>query len=193
MSIFEGINVEMDILGLKETALYGKTEALRFSDTLWPDFTTPVGYIASDTLRKIYHSFFEDSNQAIDDYEKTLTILNTFAYPVIMGYASETGSMHNAILEYYTYSNYIMPDAFHKYKNIRHCAKLLYRLWRVKAELIFLPNWDIEKVKKNRNILLLFDETEVTTSSLKRYEKKLEKELKKIQKEIVKFRKSSLQ
>ena len=57
---------------LKETALYGKTEALRFSDRLWPDFTTPEGYIASDTLRIIYHSFFENRNKAIEDYEKTL-------------------------------------------------------------------------------------------------------------------------
>ena len=72
---------------LKETALYGKTEALRFSDRLWPDFTTPEGYIASDTLRNIYHSFFENSTdfhiQSVTlIYEEAVGLNTIFLLPI---------------------------------------------------------------------------------------------------------------
>jgi len=191
-------NIERFKENLKETALYGKTEALRFSTNLFPDLSTPEGYKASDTLRKIYWSLFDDELKMKDDFEKSLAILNAFAYPIIMGYASEMGSYQSVMLEYSTYSNYIMPGAFHGYQYVGLHAKLLHRLWRVKFELIafrgldFDNNEHIEELEKNINNLLCFEGTEITPASLKEYEKKLDKELKKIQKEIEVFRKSSL-
>ena len=188
-------NIERFKENLSKTALYGKTEALWFAGRQWPDMTTSQGFELSDTLRIIYWSLC-DSNQLkmTIDFEKTLAILDAFAYPIIMGYASETGSYQSVIKEYYTYGNYILPIAFHEpgYKYMGNYAKLLYRLWRVKSELQFLASMDIEFVTKNINNMLCFEGTEITPVSLKQYEKKLEKELKKIQKEIEVFRENSL-
>jgi len=189
-------NIERFKEQLKETALYGKTGTLWFAGRSYPDMTTPKGYELTDTLRTVYFSLFDDRAKAFEDFEKTLNILDAFAYPIIMGYASETGSFQSAIKEYYTYGNFIMPIAFHAqgYKYMGNSAKLLYRLWRVKSELLTVFNMDIEDLKKNFSIndLLCFDGTEITPASLEQYREKLEKELKKIQKEIEVFRKNSL-
>jgi len=185
-------NIERFKENLKETALYGKTEALRFSDRFWPDFSKSENWRESDTLRFTYFSFFEDQQELFEDFKKTLGILNGFAYPIIMGYASEIGSYQNAILEYFTYSNFIMPVIFEEFPNMGQHSQLLYRLWLYRSEQQFLPNTNIEKIKSNWNKLLLFDGTEFTPATLQQYEKKLEKELKKIEKEIKDFRKRSL-
>ena len=185
-------NIERFKENLKETMLYEKPDELRFSDQIWPDFSKPENWKNGDTLSYIYWSLFEDEEKFHEDFRKTISILNSFAYPIIMGYASEMGSFQNAILEFFTYSNFIMPLAFREYKHIGHHAKLLYRLWVYKAEQQFLPNEDIEKIKRNWSKMLLYDGTEYTPASLKQYEKKLEEELKKIQKEIEVFRESSL-
>jgi hypothetical protein len=183
----------------KETALYGKTEALLLADGLWPDFTTPEGYQSADTLRKIYIALLDgDSKKWLEDYFYTLNTMDAFAYPIIMGYASETGSYHSVVREYYWFGNYIIPDAFHQTPNIGHHAKLLYRLWRTRSEYEAIKdprkdeNEKIEFYMKNINKMLCFDGTEITPASLKQYEKKLENEFKKIQKEIEVFRKNSL-
>ena len=191
-------NIEHFKEKLQETALYGKTEALRFSDKIWPDFSTSKGWEASDTLQRIYWSLFEDKLKVLEDYEKSLAILDAFAYPIIMGYANEFGSFQSVIREYYMYSNYIMPYAFKTYVHIGHHAKLLHRLWRVRTEQVLLKNPYIDEsqivntLAENINNLLCFEGTEVTPESLKQYEKKLEEELKKIQKEIKFFRKNSM-
>jgi len=189
-------NIERFKERLKETALYGKIEVLWFSGNLWPDLTTLQGYNSSDTLQIIYRSLFVDKLDLFNDFEKTLAIMDDFSYPIIMGYASDLGSFQNTIKEYYSYGNYIIPIALHSsgYKHVGNCAKLLYKLWRIRAEIIILKDYDFAYIKKeaNKNNLLCFDETEITPASIERYIKKLEKELKKIQKEIEEFRKNSL-
>ena len=185
-------NIERFKENLTHTALYGKTEALTFSDRLWPDFSTSKGLEASDTLREIYWSLFEDHLEVQEDFRKALAILDAFAYPIIMGYANEFGSFQSVISEFYSYSNYIMHYAFGPKINVGQHAKLLYKLWRIRTELQFLPNMDNESIMEQKNNLLYYEGTEVTPASLKQYEKKLEKELKKIRKEIEVFRKNSM-
>jgi len=186
-------NIERFKENLKETVLYDNTEALALANNGFPDFTTPEGYQSADTLRKTYFSLFDgDRRKLIDDYFYTLSIMDAFAYPIIMGYASEIGSYQSVIREYTWFGNFIMPDAFHIYKHIGHHAKLLHRLWRVRSEMFFLPNWDSTFISKNKNIMLCFEDTIVTPATVKQYEKKLGNELKKIEKEIEEFRKKSL-
>jgi len=191
-------NIEHFKEKLKETALYGKTEALRFADTMWPDFTTPEGWNATDTLRKIYWSFFEDDGfKYTEDIEKSLSILNSFAYPIIMGYASEIDSYESVSLEFNSYTNFIMPIAFKVYPKLGQHVKLLHRLWRIRHEqtaikMVIEDNKYIEELTENINKFLCFEGSEITPATLKQYEKKLEKEFKKTQKEIEVFRKSRL-
>ena len=186
-------NIERFKENLKETALYGKTEILFRADRGFPDFTTPEGFIYADTLTKTYLSICHNDGRVwLDDFLYSISIMDAFAYPIIMGYASEMGSYRSVFRDYQWYCNYIMPLALHNYKPDGVHAKLLFRLWRVKAEILYLPNWDIEILKNDLSHLLCFEEDEVTPATLKQYEKKLEKELKKIQKEIEDFRKSSL-
>ena len=175
----------------------------------WPDFTTTKGYELSDTLRKRYESLFEGNGYKLaEDFEKTLAILDAFAYPIIMGYASEIGSMVSVPKEFVTYGNYIIPRAFHHggYALMGSNAKLLHRLWRVRGELGIIKlvsHSQIEVVLEKQRLdfnptgeitdfMLCFEGTEITPATLKQYEKKLEKELKKIEKEIKEFRKMSL-
>ena len=135
-------NIKQFKENLTTTELYGKTEALRLSsDELWPDFSTPENFMFSDTLLKMYWSFFDDDQmKGVEDFEKTLAILNDFAYPIIMGYASEIGSFQSVMKDYYAYCNFIMPYTFREYVNIGHYAKLLYRLWRVRIEQVTFEN-----------------------------------------------------
>jgi len=191
-------NIEHFKEKLKEIELYGKTEALIFADRIWTDFTTPEGWKASEHLRNLYGSFFEDDLKRREDLEKSLAILNAFAYPIIMGYASELGSYQSVSYEFNTYNNFIMPFVFNGYPKIGHHAKLLHRLWRVRFEQEIVENIDfnnnshIAEINANKNNLLCFEGAEITPASFEQYRKKLEKELKKIQKEIEVFRKSSL-
>jgi len=187
---------------LKGTALYGKNEVLWFADKLWPDFTNPQKYELSDTLRIIYSSLFDSREKFLEDFEKSLAILDAFAYPIIMGYASEMGAYQSVGKDYFLYGNYIMPIAFHDFPNIGHYAKLLFRLWRVRYELMATkdPQGFIDKLKNSpkeysgniTNYMLCFDGSEITPASIEKYHEKLEKELKKIQKEIEVFRENSL-
>jgi hypothetical protein len=182
---------------LKETALYGNTFALNQADFLWPDFTTTKGYDATENLRNLYHSYFEDGNKTRQDIEKSLSIFDAFAYPIIMGYANELGSYEMVSLEFNTYTNFYMPMFFRGFPKLGKHIKLLHRLWRVRHEQTIFQHIDhnndsfIKVLNENINNLLCFEGTEVTPASLKQYEKKLEKELKKIQKEIKVFRKNN--
>jgi hypothetical protein len=183
---------------LKETVLYDNNKILFLADRGFPDFDIPnleklfsVPKLVS-LLQKYDSLFYGDFYKRREDILHTLSVMDDFAYPIIMGYASEASSYRSAYDLYLRYSNFIMPHAFHQFKPSGHHAKLLHRLWRVKAEILYLPNWDIEELKRDLTHLLCFDESEVTPASLKQYEKKLEKELKTIQKEIEDFRKSSM-
>ena len=210
-------NVERFKENLTKTKLYG-TDALYLGNYLFPDFTTPEGNKFADTLRTVYYSMFADeielqegfqkifmtNRKLIDDVLRTFDFLDAFAYPIIMGYASEMGSYQMVVKDYYSFSNFIMPDVLGTFQNenLGKSAKLLYRLWRVRIEQTFIKNINdkkiiensvaIEEFTKSLNRLWCFEGTEVTTNSLKVYEKKLDKELKKIQTEIAEFRKSNL-
>ena len=186
-------NIERFKEKLHGCELFGKTDILLFADRSWPDFSTIEGYEKTDSLRKIYYALFDgDQSKAFDDYLYTIDVMDAFAYPIIMGYANETGSFVSVYREFMWYGNYMMPYAFHNFINTGPHAKLLHRLWRVKSELFFIPRWNLEHLQNNLDQLLCFEGTEVTPASIKQYEKKLRKELKKIQKEIVEFRKISL-
>ena len=186
-------NIERFKENLKETALYGKTEALMFGmDAIYPDLSSFAGWEATDTLRRIYYSFFDDPNKMREDVFKTIDILDAFSYPIIMGYASEFGSFQNVMREYYSHSVFIMPICFRELPNIGLHAQLLNRLWKVRMELYLLPKMDVEYMKANLKNLRYFEGTEITPATLKQYESNLKMELKKIQKEIEEFRKSSL-
>jgi len=184
-------NIERFKENLKETALYGETEALMLGGRIYPDFLTSEGFEATDTLRKIYFSFFDNQHKLSEDLFKTIDILDAFSYPIIMGYANEFGSFQNIWREYISYNAYVMPLIFkNELFNLGLHAQLLYRLWRVRIELYFLPRMDVKSISDATNSMLFFEGSEVTPATLKQYEKKLKKELKKIQKEIEVFRKN---
>ena len=171
----------------------------RLGDKLWPDFSNPEKWELSDTLRVAYFSLFDSGTEAIYELIRTLEIMDDFAYPIIMGYASEIGSFRTSFRQYYPYSNFIMPHAFRVYKDLGVHAKLLYRLWRIRAEIIIidriLPIYDNDvhdEFIEERDKLLCYEGTDITEASLKKYRKKLEKKLKEMQKEIEVFRKNSL-
>lgn len=180
-----------------------------FGDRLNPDFSTREGSAAprTDSLRNVFESLFIDDTKdrkewlisATDELERMIDVMDAFAYPIIMGYANEIGSYRSVARQYYTYGAYIMPYAFAQYPNIGIHAKLLYRLWRIRYEQILViehaiqyPNIvEIRGLDKIKDNLLFFEEDKITLASLKRYNKRLDKEIKKIQKEIEEFRKSS--
>ena len=194
-------NIERFKKNLTEIKLY-ESEVLPLADGGWPDFSTAEGRKSADTLISAYSSLFSNDHEKTYDLLKSIDALDAFAYPIIMGYASEIGSFQSVMREYYMISNFIMPQAFNNMP-IGHHAKLLYRLWRVRIEYMFyveridFNNISAEMLEylnkpENINRMLCFDETEITPDALKKYEKKLAKELKKVQKEIEIFRKNSL-
>ena len=193
-------NVERFKKSLSEIKLY-ESEVFILGDGAWPDFSTIDGRKSADTLITAHRSLFFNDTERQYDLLKSLDILDGFAYPIIMGYASEIGSFQSVIREYYTLSNFIMPQVFDF--PVGHHAKLLYRLWRIRCEYLFcfelkdinnLSTEELEDLNKPENInrMLCFEDAEVTYETLKKYEKKLDNELKKVQKEIEVFRENSL-
>lgn len=173
-----------------------------------PDFSTPEGWNSSraDSLTIIFGSLFEDDSkspeeikkEAVSELERMIDVMDAFAYPIIMGYASEIGSYHSVARQFYTYGAFIMPKAFSQYKNIGIHAKLLYRLWRVRFEqtavdsiLSGMGEGDIYITSELRFDFLFFNEDEVTLKTLRRYNKKIDAEIKKIKEEIISFRKGN--
>ena len=193
-------NIERFKKNMTEVKLY-EAEVLNLGgDRRWPDFSTAEGRKSADTLLVAYYSLFPNHHEMRIDFHKTLDVLDVFAYPIIMGYANEVGAYQSVIREYYSLSNFIMPNAFDL--PIGHHAKLLYRLWRIRSEHEFyferldINNLSTEELKSMNEpekikTMLCFDGTEITPDALKKYEKKLTKELKKVQKEIEIFRKNS--
>ena len=165
---------------------------------LWADASNPEKYHLFDTLLRVHWSLFDDRTEANNEIIRMIEAMDAFAYPIIMGYASETGSYHNTMRQSYTYGNFIMPYAFHHTPLLGIHAKLLYRLWRIRFEIAGVNNCieDFEKYSNNlikrKDHLLYYEETDITEASLKKYRKKLEKKLKEVQKEIEVFRKNNL-
>lgn len=197
-------NIERFQNNLKATALYNHPEALLLGgQRVWPDFSDTENMALGDTLRTVYYSIFDDYDENSKDYiieedlKKTMSALDAFAYPIIMGYASELGSYQNAYYDYISYSNYLMYIIYnYGAGNMGLNARLLYRLWRVRLEqeLIEREAFDDEflEVIGGTDYLLCFEGAEVTPTIKKQYEKRLKKELKKMQKEIEEFRRSAL-
>jgi len=168
-------------------------------DGLWADASNPEKIPLVDTLFYVYWSLFDDKTVASDEVFRLIEAMDAFAYPVILGYASETGSYQSAMRQFYTYGNFIMPVAFHQTPFIGLHAKLLYRLWRIRFEILRVNNCIERKdalyynrLIERKDHLLYYEGTDITEASLKEYRKKLEKKLKEVQKEIKVFRKNSL-
>jgi len=191
-------NIERFKEKLKDSPL-SKGDIWLLGDGLWADFSTAEGWMLSDTLRKTYWSLFDNPTDTKEELMRMIETMDAFAYPIIMGYASETGSYQIAIRQYYTFSGFIMPYAFHEFPNIAIHAKLLYRLWRIRSEqmmvdLALTGHYDdiFDSFKARIDHLLYYEETDITEASLKKYSKILDKKLKEMQKEIEVFRKNSL-
>jgi len=180
-----------------------KDDLWRHGDGVWPDISTEKGWEATDTLRSIHRSLFGNEMEVQKELVQMIDVLDAFAYPIIMGYASEVGSYQSAARQYYTYGNFILPEAFHYYSLIGMHAKLLYKLWRIRFEMVGV-DYAIkafeqenseelsEELKKQIDRLYCYEETDFSEASLKKYRKKLDKKLKETQKEIEVFRKNSL-
>jgi len=166
-------------------------------DKMFADLSTKKGWEQTDTLRGIYLSLFDNEDKkTTDDFLKMIEIMDAFAYPIIMGYASEMGSYQNTLSKFYTLGNFIMPIVFHQTPNVGLNAKLLYRLWRIRFEIRVIDHvingGDYDWSENDIDRLLCFEETDFTEASLKRYRKKLDGKLSEMQKEIEIFRKNSL-
>jgi len=165
---------------------------------LWADASTPEGWQLTDTLRSVYSSLFDNNVEAMDELFRLIEVMDAFAYPIIMGYASDMGSYQSAIRQYSTFGNFILPFAFHMTPNIGLYAKLLYRLWRIRTEIMEIDSSikigdNAYNYLRNRiDHLLCYEGADISEASLKEYRKKLEKKLKEVQKEIEVFRKNSL-
>ena len=195
-------NIEKFKENLKSIPIPDK-ELWELGDRIWADFSTSKGFELSDSIRYFLYYFFNNFDEAKNNFVQMIDIMDAFAYPIIMGYASEFGSYQSVVRQYYMYSSFIMPEAFHTYKNIGHNSKLLYRLWRIRYEIMTIDNllaeyannsFDPLFIKERFDHLLCFDGTkeDIYESSLKAYRKKLDKKLKEMQKEIEVFRKNSL-
>jgi len=167
-------------------------------DGIWADFSTSKGWQLSDTLRVIHFSLFDNNeSKMFEDYLRMIDIMDAFAYPIIMGYASEVGSYKNVARQFHTYGNFVIASAFHHTTLIGLHAKLLHKLWRVRYEIMVVEmaladNNKVDMMRERADHLLCYEWADFSEASLEGYRKKLNRELKKIQKEIVVFRKNSL-
>lgn len=172
-------------------------DVLSLGDKPYPDFSTKEGWEATDTLRVIYEQLFNYQVEMRKDFYQLLYVFEAFAYPIIMGYANEEGSFQMTIKQYYAYGSFIMPYLFHHYPNMGHHAKLLFSLWRIKSEIMFID----ELMKQDQQTIdirmeyvhfLCFEEKKVSATALKRYRKTLEKKVKEKKHEIKEFRKQAM-
>ena len=190
-------NVEKFKQELQNSPL-SKGSMLSLGDKHYPDFSTKEGWEESELLRVEYWNHFEDKDEARSEFFRLLEVLDSFAYPIIMGYASESGSFSMVARLYYSYSAFIMPEAFHKMPNIGYNAKLLYRLWRIKSETLFiqavLSSQDEEALREvNVKNLLYYGYTDISFSKLEKYLNTLDQKTKEMQKEILSFRKKTIE
>ena len=172
-------------------------------DRIWADFSTSKGREMADTLLVTFNSLYDnDRTKVFPEYIRMIEIMDAFAYPIIMGYASEESSCLSTMRQYYAYSNFIMPEAYNTFRNIGIHAKLLYRLWRIRYEIMVIDTYvssfesladiDLSRFKERQDHLLCYEEADISKASLQKYRKKLDKRLNEMRKEIEVFRKSSL-
>ena len=165
---------------------------------LWADASTTKGYELTDTLRGVYLSLFDNEIDALNDAVRMIETMDAFAFPIIMGYASEMGSFQTVMREFHSLSGFLMPVNFHEISAIGLHARFLYRLWRIRFEIMIvddaLESWSddiINLFEQEREHLLSF-EGEFSEASLKRYRRQLDKKLRDVQREIRDFRRNSL-
>ena len=198
-------NIERFKEGLSNSLL-SKNNVWVLGDGQWADISTPKGYEQTDTLRVVYLSLLDNQYVAYqEEVIQMIEVMDAFAYPIIMGYASETGSYQSVMRQYYTYGNFILSAAFYEFTLIGLHAKLLYKLWRIRFEQDSIDRFidkhiatvsehvdlsDRKGIEKDH--LLYYEETDFSIASLKAYRKKLDGKLKEVQKEIEVFRKNSL-
>jgi len=172
-------------------------------DNTWADASTLEGAeLIAETLTPAYLSLFDnDGLDATNELIRLIDVMDAFAFPIIMGYASEMASFQIIFRQFYTYSNFIMPSNFHEFPRLGLHAQLLYRLWRIRVEMISVDDYlaDIsnarfnarEHVKSRKEHLLSF-EGEISEASLRRYRRQLDRKLRDVQREIRDFRRNSL-
>jgi len=189
-------NIERFKENLKDSPINYDTWIL--GDKIWADFSTPSGRKLSDTLLIIYLSLFDnDEAKMFDDCIRMIDVMDAFAYPIIMGYASEAGSYQIVARQFHVYGNFIMPIAFGGTPMIGFHAKLLYKLWRIRYEILLIDRALMDNsfmfvLRERIDHLLCYERTDFSEASLKTYRRKLDRELKKMQREIEVFRKKSL-
>ena len=199
-------NIEQFNERLKGSPL-DREEVWMLGDSPWADFSTRKGWEQTDTLRRIYYTLFDNETEAIVEFRRLIDVMDAFAYPIIMGFASDMGSYQSSInRQFYTFGSFIIPISYHRYRNTGVHAKLLYKLWRIRQEQgmveILLGHikrygWassetDLTYDYHMARIFYDYEETDITEATLKAYRKKLEKKMKEAQKEIEVFRKNSL-
>ena len=64
-------------------------------DGLWADASNPEKKHLFDTLLFVHWSLFDDTTEASNELFRMIEEMDAFAYPIIMGYASETGSFQS--------------------------------------------------------------------------------------------------
>ena len=193
----ENINQFKEALSISPLS---KNNVWLMGDNLWADASDPEKYDLSDTLRIVFYSLYDDKIEGLNEMIRLIEAFDAFAYPIIMGYASEPSSYQSVLRLFHTYGNFIIPEAFHDFNLSGIHFKLLYKLWRIKAEIsvinFSLANFEFVSSDSysflRRHQLLFYNEPEITEASFKIYRKQLEKKLKEVEKEIVVFRKNSL-
>jgi hypothetical protein len=194
-------NIERFKEGMNRSPL-SKNEVWILGDKTWPDISTSEGWQLTDTLRKVYWKLFDNQSNADDERIRLIEVMDTFAYPIIMGYASEEISFLSGMRQFYTYGNFVLPDVFRKNLFIGVHAKLLYKFWWMKMEIWIVDkcienDWKYDEMKQNpfmsgADLIFNYEEPDFSKASLMKHRKKLEGKLKEVQKEIENYRKKSL-
>jgi hypothetical protein len=95
----------------------------------------------------------------------------------------------------------VLPRLFRSDTFVGKHAKLLYKLWRIKLEILIIESWEYEKtVEENvhnqfacgKELLLSYEEPDFSKASLLKHKKKMENRLKEVQKEVDAYRKKNL-
>ncbi len=169
---------------------------------VWPDFETYRGRQAyNETLAPVYVSLFGFADtvtmsdvRMLSEHLRLVDAMDAFAYPIIMGYANEWESFQIASREMMLSGNLAIPQVIYSTPNVGHYARRLYKLWRIRFEIINIDEWIVsgnpELFPVDR--AFCYEGTEVTEASLKKYRRKIERMLKETQKEIKEFRKNNL-
>jgi len=187
-----------------ESSPLSKDNMFVAGDRLWPDASDTAKYHLTDTLRTIYWSLFETEAAPMAELIRLIETMDAFAFPIIMGYASEEISYQSAMRQFYTYGNFVMPQLFKWKMFIGVYAKPLYKLWRIRFEIMnidlaikLLEEEGDEKILQEdlierKDYLICYKAPDFSLASLKAYRKTLDKKLREAQKEIERIRENSL-